>query len=161
LALLGIVSTICNYGISGVEISCTFYIVMYNLLLYTLGIFRGRGRFSHGASLWVLLIVGACPRNSFVWVVCDKYFAIYTVSLYFTALQVGSRGFDSRWCHWDFSLTKSFRPQHGAGVDSAFNRYEYLEYFLWGSGGRCVRLTLSPSCADCLEIWEPQHLGTL
>jgi hypothetical protein len=22
----------------------------------------------------------------------------------------GGRGFDSRWCHWNFSLTKSFRP---------------------------------------------------
>ena len=26
-----------------------------------------------------------------------------------------------------------------------------------GKGGRCIRLTtLPPSCADCLEIWEPQ-----
>jgi hypothetical protein len=29
------------------------------------------------------------------------------------------RGFDSRWCHWDFSLTQSFRPRCGPGVDSA------------------------------------------
>jgi len=30
-----------------------------------------------------------------------------------------------------------------------------------GKGGRCVRLTsLPPSCADCLEIWEPQPPGT-
>jgi len=28
------------------------------------------------------------------------------------------RGFDSRWCHWKFSLT-SFRPHYGPGVDSA------------------------------------------
>jgi hypothetical protein len=28
--------------------------------------------------------------------------------------------------------------------------------------GRCVGLTtLPPSCADCLEIWEPQPPGTL
>jgi hypothetical protein len=40
------------------------YIVMYNLLLYMLDMIRGRGRFSPGASLWVLLIVGACPRNT-------------------------------------------------------------------------------------------------
>jgi hypothetical protein len=27
----------------------------------------------------------------------------------------------------------------------------------WGNGGRCPLLTnLPPSCADCLEIWEPQ-----
>ena len=33
----------------------------------------------------------------------------------------------------------------------------------WGSkGGRCIGLTtLPPSCADCLEIWEPQPPGTL
>ena len=32
----------------------------------------------------------------------------------------------------------------------------------WGSkGGRCVVLaTLPPSCADCLEIWEPPPPGT-
>ena len=31
-----------------------------------------------------------------------------------------------------------------------------------GKGGRCVRLTtLPPSCADCLEIWEPQTPGIL
>jgi len=31
-----------------------------------------------------------------------------------------------------------------------------------GKGGRCVVLTtLPPSCADCLEMWEPQCPGTL
>jgi hypothetical protein len=40
------------------------------------------------------------------------------------------RGFDSRWCHWNFSLTKSFRPHYGPGVDSAFKRNEYQEYLL-------------------------------
>ena len=48
------------------------------------------------------------------------------------------------------------------GVDSASNRNEYQEYFLGGKGGRCVGLTtLPPSCADCLEIWEPRPTGTL
>ena len=31
----------------------------------------------------------------------------------------------------------------------------------WDKGSRCVGLTLPPSCADCLEIWEPQPPGTL
>jgi hypothetical protein len=36
------------------------------------------------------------------------------------------------------------------------NRNEYHEYFLGDKGGRCVGLTtLPPSCAVCLEIWEP------
>ena len=40
------------------------------------------------------------------------------------------------------------------GVDSGI--------FPGGNGGRCVRLTtLPPSCADCLEILEPQLPGTL
>jgi hypothetical protein len=71
------------------------------------------------------------------------------------------RGFDSRWCHWNFSMT-SFRPHYGLGVDSASNRNEYHEYFLGGKGGRCVGLTTLPtSCGDCLEVWEPQPPGTL
>jgi len=64
-----------------------------------------------------------------------------------------SLGFDSRWCHWNFSLTKIFRPHYGPGVDSASNRNDYQEYFLGGKGDRCVRLTtLPPSCADCHDI---------
>jgi len=31
-------------------------------------------------------------------------------------------GFDSRWCHWNFSLTLSFRPHYGPKIDSASNR---------------------------------------
>ena len=78
------------------------------------------------------------------------------------ALRYKSEGreFDSRWCHWNFSLSQSFRPHYGPGVDSASDRNEYREYFLEGKGGRCVGLkTLPLSCADCLEIWEPQTLG--
>ena len=35
------------------------------------------------------------------------------------------RVFDSRWCHWNFSLTQSFRPHYSLGVDSASNRNQY------------------------------------
>jgi hypothetical protein len=44
------------------------------------------------------------------------------------------RVFDSRWCHWTFSWTSSFRPHYGPGDDSASKRNEYQEYFLWGKG---------------------------
>ena len=72
------------------------------------------------------------------------------------------RGFDSRWCYRNFSLTYSFRLHYGPGVDSASNRNEYQEYFLGGKGGRCVWLTTLPhSRADCFEIWEPQPPGSL
>ena len=48
------------------------------------------------------------------------------------------------------------------GVDSASNRNEYQKYSLGGKSGRCVGLTtLSPSRANCLEIWQPQISGTL
>ena len=60
-----------------------------------------------------------------------------------------------------FSLTRSFRSHYGPEFDSASNRNEYQEYFLEGKGGRCVRLTLPLSCADSLEILEPQPPGTL
>jgi len=53
------------------------------------------------------------------------------------------RGFDSRCCHWNFSVT-SFRSHYGPGVESASNRNEYHVYFLGGKGGRCVRLTILP-----------------
>jgi hypothetical protein len=67
------------------------------------------------------------------------------------------RGFDSRWCLWNFSLW-----HYGPGVDSASNRNEYQESFLEGKGGRSVGLTtLPPSCADCLKTWEPRPPGAL
>jgi hypothetical protein len=40
------------------------------------------------------------------------------------------RAFASRWCHWNFSLTYSFRSHYGPGVDSASNGNEYQVYFL-------------------------------
>jgi len=40
------------------------------------------------------------------------------------------RWFDPSWCHWNFSLIKSFRSHYGPGVDSASNRNEYQEHFL-------------------------------
>ena len=79
------------------------------------------------------------------------------------ALRYKSEGrrFDSKWCHWKFSLTQSFWPRYGTGVDPASNINEYQEYFPGGKGGRCVGQTLPPSCADCLEIWKPQTPETL
>ena len=32
------------------------------------------------------------------------------------------RGFVSRWCHWNFSLTYSFLSHYGPGVELACNR---------------------------------------
>ena len=47
------------------------------------------------------------------------------------------------------------------GVDTVSNRNEY-QYWIWGKDGRWLWLiTLPPSCADCLEVWEPQPPGIL
>ena len=72
------------------------------------------------------------------------------------------RGFDFRWCHCVFTDIILPAALYDPWVESNSNRNECQEYFLGGKGGRCVRLTaLSPSCADCHEIWEPQPPGTL
>jgi hypothetical protein len=61
----------------------------------------------------------------------------------------------------NFTWYEYRNSQHGPGVDSASYRNKYQECFLGGKGGRCVWLTLPPSCADCLEIWDPQPPGSL
>jgi hypothetical protein len=55
-------------------------------------------------------------------------------------------------------LTSFFRLQYGAGVKLVSNRNEYQKYFL---GVKACLTNLPPSCADCLEIWEPQPPETL
>jgi hypothetical protein len=65
------------------------------------------------------------------------------------------RGFNSRWGNWHFSLTQSFRPHYGPGVESPSNRNEHQRCFLGCKGGRCVGLTTLPSSrAYRLEILE-------
>ena len=86
-------------------------------------------------------------------------YGIFSVALLVEATRykpVG-RGFGFRSGHWYFTLTQSFRPHYGPGVDSASNRNEYQGCLLGGKDGRCVRrTTLPPSCADCITIYEPQ-----
>jgi len=65
-------------------------------------------------------------------------------------------------CHLalEFFIDLSLWLHYGPGVDVASNSNEYQEYFL---GGKCswfvVLIAFPPSCAICLEIWEPP--GTL
>jgi len=83
----------------------------------------------------------------------------HAVSLGFFAQYFGW-SYCTRWCSWlrhrptsrkvagsipngvieNFSLT-SFPPHYGPWVESASNRNEYQEYFLFCKGGRCVGLT--------------------
>jgi hypothetical protein len=58
-------------------------------------------------------------------------------------------------------------PHYGTGIDSIPSRNEYQKYFLGGGvrEGKMIRYvqltTLTPSSADCLEIWEPRPTGTI
>jgi hypothetical protein len=77
-------------------------------------------------------------------------------------LQQVASGFDFWRDNLDFSLTYSFLPHCGLGIDSASSTNKYQGYLLGGKGCQCVGLkTLPPSCADCLEIWETHPPGTL
>ena len=72
------------------------------------------------------------------------------------------RRFDSRWYHWNFSLTHSFRCTMALGLTHPLTEMSTRNISWGGKGGRCVGLTtLPPSCVDCLEIWELQPPGTL
>jgi len=43
------------------------------------------------------------------------------------------------------------------GLTQPLKEMSTRNIFWGGKGGRCVGLTTLPtSCADCLEIWEPQ-----
>ena len=72
---------------------------------------------------------------------------MYAVAQFIEALRYksGGHGFDTQWCHWNFSLTQSLWPPYGPGVDSASNRNEYQEYFLGVK-------------ADGAYGWQPYHL---
>jgi len=51
---------------------------------------------------------------------------------------------------------------HSLVFDSVSKRNEYQEHFLRDKGGRWLGLmTVPPSCAHCLEIWEPQPRGNI
>jgi len=59
----------------------------------------------------------------------------------------------------DFSVTYSFRPYHGPGVDSAPSENEYQEYLLgagaWGWQPHHLNVP------NLMEIWEPKPPRTL
>jgi hypothetical protein len=79
-----------------------------------------------------------------------------------TALQAGRSRVQFLMVSLEFFTYITLPTALSPWVDSASNRNEYQAHFLGGKGGRCVGLTtLPPSCADCLEIWEPQPPGTL
>jgi hypothetical protein len=76
----------------------------------------------YGRNMWPKHVVGYADYN----VVSLHISVEHAVAQLVKALRHKSegRGFDSRRCDWNFSLTQSFRPHFGPGVDSASNRNE-------------------------------------
>ena len=82
----------------------------------------------------------------------------------------------TRWCRWlrrfmaegrlrfpmgslDFSLTYSFQPHYGPGVESASKRNEYQEYLIGGGVKAASAQGLQPCQLNVptKESWEPQQ----
>ena len=75
----------------------------------------------------------------------------------------GGRGFDSRWCHWDFHWRN---PSGHTMINSTSNRNGHQEYFLRGTGGRCYGCHFFTFlCVCCLEtlgtstFWNTRDLS--
>jgi hypothetical protein len=73
-------------------------------------------------------------------------------------------GFDSRWGFWNSSVTETFRPQYGPGVDSAFNRNENQGSPLGSTCGRAYGWQICHLYVVTIwKSWEshpPEALGT-
>jgi len=71
--------------------------------------------------------------------------------------------FESQWCHWNFSLTWSFRLYYGPGVDSDSNRNEYQEYFLGvkaaGAQDWHYHFNMLSRNLGASNSWNPQGLS--
>jgi hypothetical protein len=75
----------------------------------------GTAHFNHTYDKWVLIIPNALMQTDkpFVKQVGDKFLSDYCFVLWHAVRQLieslrykpEGRGFDSRWCHWNFSLT--------------------------------------------------------
>jgi hypothetical protein len=73
-----------------------------------------------------------------------------------TAADVHNSTASSRlnWRHRRFKWTRPFRQKTKSGFCACAITFQPTDTFLGGKGGRYIGLgTLSPSCADCLEIW--------
>ena len=68
------------------------------------------------------------------------------------------RGFYSWWCHCNVSLTQSFRPHYGPGVDSVCNRNEYQEYFVCRADNLTTFMCRLFRNLGASTSWNPQAL---
>ena len=122
----------------------------------------GSSRIRNTAKTWIYDTAFATIKllSKLPWILCYTVLHMgHAVAQVVIALRYKSevRGFDSRWCHWHNLSGRTVALGSTQPLTEMSTRN-----ISWGDkGGRCVGLTLPPSCADCLEIWEPQPPGTL
>jgi hypothetical protein len=87
--------------------------------------FRSCGELLCVTNVHAIMSAGKCKLSN----VCLWWHGV-TQSVQTPSYKLEGHGFDSQWYHRKFSLTQSFKPQFGPGVNSACNRNEYQEYLL-------------------------------
>jgi hypothetical protein len=120
-------------------------------------------------------IVGLNPAEGMDVLVCSRcvvYVAASATSCSLVQMSPIECG-DTRWCIWLRHCPTSRKVagsigilycSHPSGRSTALqSTHKWVPgFFPRGTGDRFVELTtLPPPCADCLEIWEPEALGTL
>jgi len=77
-----------------------------------------------------------------------------------TVLQVEGRRFNSQWCHCNFQWHNPSGRTRALGLTQLLTEVS-TRNISRGKRGQCIGLTtLTPSCVECLAIWEPQPPGT-
>jgi len=93
-----------------------------------------------------------------------KYVLIFSVTFVWgtrwrrgTALQAGRSWVRFPMVSLEFFIDITFHGRTMAlGLTQSLKEMRTRNISCWGTGGRCVGLTtLPPSCADCLEFWQP------
>ena len=102
-----------------------------------------------------------------VWHICQNFCHVFWLGFqpgtspiggwrsgYGAVLLVGRSGDQFPVVSLDFSVTYSFRPHHGPGVDSAPSENEYQEHFLGVKAAHHLHVP------NVMKIWEPKPPGT-
>jgi len=96
----------------------------------------------------------------FLWGYIHKFCNIHTYTRWRSWLRHCARGFDSRWCHWNFHWHIPSCRTMALGLTQLLAEMA-IRNISGSKGDRCVGLTTLPtSYVDRLDIWEFQPPGT-